>query len=382
MHLGARLACAVYWFHPLVWMSLQKLGLEAERSCDDAVLAQQSGVDATEYADQLVKLASHIGAAAKMPLLAMANRSDLSTRVTAVLDAGQRRGRPGKLFVAVLCVLCALFIAVVSPLRAVSTFREPAAQGRSEFEVASIKPKGPFKGPAMVGVDFLPGGRVNAHIALLVMAAYGISPKQIDLQPIAQSNLFGSGVPEVFDIEAKAGVNALPDTAPVEDRRRQLRSMLQTLLADRFKLVLHTEKREMPMYALVVGPNGPRLKRSPEGRTCPAGATCGRMAGGPASGIRGLDVEIADLVDTLTGFEDREVVDRTGLKGKFDIELPSWSRPWIPGRPVDDGIVERREDPNDPTILGVIQTLGLRLEPVRGPVDIYVIDHVETPRPN
>jgi len=158
--------------------------------------------------------------------------------------------------------------------------------------------------------------------------------------------------------------------------------MLQTLLADRFKLALHTEKREMPMYALVIGPNGPRLKRSPEGRTCPEGATCGRMAGGPASGIRGLDVEIADLVDTLTGFEDREVVDRTGLKGKFDIELPSWTRPWIPGRPVDDGIVERREDPNDPTILGVIQTLGLRLEPVRGPVDIYVIDRVETPTPN
>jgi len=144
MHMVARLACAVYWFHPLVWMSWRKLGLEAERSCDDAVLSQ-CVVDATEYADQLVKLASHISAAAKMPLLAMANRSDLSTRVTAVLDSGQRRGRPGKLCVAGVFVLCALFIGVVSPLRAVSTFREPAAQGRSEFEVASIKPKGPFR---------------------------------------------------------------------------------------------------------------------------------------------------------------------------------------------------------------------------------------------
>jgi uncharacterized protein (TIGR03435 family) len=239
----------------------------------------------------------------------------------------------------------------------------------------------------MVGVDFLPGGRVtaeNAHIGLLIMAAYGISSKQFDFTPVAQSKLFGkTGVPDVFDIEAKAGANALPDSAPAEERNRQLRGMLQTLLADRFKLKLHVEKRDMPIYALVVGPNGPRLKRSPEGRICPEEARCGRMLGGPASGIRGLDVEIAELVDTLTGFEDRAVVDRTGLKGNFDIELRSWSRPWVPRRTApDDAIVERQEDPNDGTILNVIQSLGLRLESTRGPADIYVIDHIEAPTPN
>ena len=69
----ARVACAFYWFHPLVWISRQQLALEAERACDDAVLSRS---DATVYADQLVDLAERLTIARHQPLLAMANRSD------------------------------------------------------------------------------------------------------------------------------------------------------------------------------------------------------------------------------------------------------------------------------------------------------------------
>src|SRR5690606_37608319 len=85
----ARAIAACYWFHPLVWVAWRQLALEAERACDDAVLRAS---EAAEYADQLVLLAQRLSTS-RQPQLAMANRSDLATRVLAVLDGGQRRSR-------------------------------------------------------------------------------------------------------------------------------------------------------------------------------------------------------------------------------------------------------------------------------------------------
>ena len=121
----ARAVCAVYWFHPLVWIAWRRLALEAERSCDDAVLGRS---EATAYADQLVGLARRLSlserssakTAAKSPLLAMANRADLATRVGAVLDSRLRRGRAGTLPVALAFAAAALLVLTVSPLIMVS----------------------------------------------------------------------------------------------------------------------------------------------------------------------------------------------------------------------------------------------------------------------
>lgn len=126
-HCLARAVCAIYWFHPLAWMAWRRLELEAERACDDAVLARS---EATAYADQLVAVARRLSAAAKSPLLAMASRADLASRVTAVLDGGQRRGRAG-----VLCVTAALGVAValvatVSPLRVVAAPQTAGSEAR------------------------------------------------------------------------------------------------------------------------------------------------------------------------------------------------------------------------------------------------------------
>ena len=88
-----RTVCAAYWFHPLAWSAWRQLSLEAERACDDAVLRSE---ERTDYADQLVELARRMRASSSPALVAMASRSDLSTRVTALLDATQRRGRVGR----------------------------------------------------------------------------------------------------------------------------------------------------------------------------------------------------------------------------------------------------------------------------------------------
>jgi beta-lactamase regulating signal transducer with metallopeptidase domain len=113
----ARGLCACYWFHPLVWIAWRRLVLEAERACDDAVLRH---AEATAYADQLVALAKRLSTAPKQQLLAMANRTDLATRVAAVLDSRQRRGRAGRFSLAIVSVASALLVATMSPLRVVT----------------------------------------------------------------------------------------------------------------------------------------------------------------------------------------------------------------------------------------------------------------------
>jgi beta-lactamase regulating signal transducer with metallopeptidase domain len=113
----ARAACSVYWFHPLAWRALRTLCLEAERACDDAVLASGAGED---YADQLVTLAGRVRTAASLPALAMAGRSDLSVRVLALLDAGQRRGRAGRHAVATMVVVASAVIGLIGAVGAVS----------------------------------------------------------------------------------------------------------------------------------------------------------------------------------------------------------------------------------------------------------------------
>lgn len=276
------------------------------------------------------------------------------------------------------CALLAMTIApdhVVAPPRS-SWLRIP--QSSQAFEVASVKPKGPFRGPAEIGVTFLPGGRVvavNAPIFLLLKVAFGSSERQLDEKGVPADLLN-----EVFDIEAKAGVNALADSASQEARDARLRVMLQTLLVDRFKLKFHRETREVPVYALDIAPGGPKLKSSPAGRACPEGSRCGQLSGGPSSGVKGLDVEISELVDTLISFGDRHVVDHTKISGKFDIELPPWSRAFVDRI---DNPAEPSGDPNDPSIFAVLRrTLGLQLVATKGPLEILVVDHIERPTPN
>jgi beta-lactamase regulating signal transducer with metallopeptidase domain len=117
VHVLGRLVCAVYWFHPLVWLAGRQLSLEAERAADDAVLASS---ESTDYAEQLVVLAQRLSASSMQPLLGMANRSDLSARVSALLDATQRRGRAGALVAAGAMGVAAVVVVGVAPLTAVA----------------------------------------------------------------------------------------------------------------------------------------------------------------------------------------------------------------------------------------------------------------------
>ena len=116
MQLMARVVCAIYWFHPLVWVAWRRLRLESERACDDAVLR---GAERAAYAEQLVMLARRLSASTPASSLSMASRSDLAARVSAVLDPKQRRGRPGTIFATAALVAAVVLLSTIAPLQAV-----------------------------------------------------------------------------------------------------------------------------------------------------------------------------------------------------------------------------------------------------------------------
>ena len=129
MQIVARTVAAFYWFHPLVWTAWRRLCLEAERSCDDAVVINE---DSADYAEQLVTLAQRMSATPAQPMLGMANRSDLSTRVTAVLDDRLKRGRAGFTFAAGTVAAAALVVLTVAPVRAIARAESEAVTARAQ----------------------------------------------------------------------------------------------------------------------------------------------------------------------------------------------------------------------------------------------------------
>ena len=137
MQIMARVVAACYWFHPMVWMAWRRLCLEAERSCDDAVVMSE---ERTDYAEQLVTLAQRMSATPVQPLLGMANRSDLSTRVTAVLDDRLRRGRAGFALAAGTIAAAAVMVLTVAPVRAVAKADAVTASAEEQRSRGQYRP--------------------------------------------------------------------------------------------------------------------------------------------------------------------------------------------------------------------------------------------------
>jgi uncharacterized protein (TIGR03435 family) len=165
--------------------------------------------------------------------------------------------------------------------------------------------------------------------------------------------------------------------------------MLRTLLADRFHLSIRRETKEMPVYELVAARNGPKLQGADQ--ECAASVTaCHAFSGNPTR-LSGSAVDMTDLALILSSYSERAVLDKTGVQGLFDIKL-HWNPFAGRAQPTEDvpraSGVEAREGRNPdldslPTLFTALeQQLGLKLESRRGPVETYVIDHVERPTEN
>ena len=380
----ARVAAAMYWFHPMVWIAWRRLVLEAERSCDDAVLRHS---EATAYADQLVGLAKHLLATHGSPLLAMANRGDLAIRVSAVLDNRQRRGRAGIVSLALACIVAGAFVLVLSPLTLVGAAQEP----QPTFEVASVRPdnssgNGQFQ--------FLSSGRLvirNVTLSTIVAEAYDL--------PFQSPRLTGGpewehAAGERYDIEAVAPTGAVPPGLPQKAREDKMRLMLQSLLEERFKLKMRRDPKEQPVYLIVVAKNGPKLQKAKmQEKDCPeAGApsgtptACHSITGGIGRGIHGDAVSITDVTFFVQNWSDQPVVDKTSLTDLYNIQTDGWA-PMRPRPPSPDGQPPQGgdaglADPDRQTLADLFRQLGLRMESQRAAVDMFFVEHVERPTGN
>src|SRR5262245_4291652 len=137
IQLVARVTCIFYWYHPLAWVAFRRLSLEAERAADDAVVRSS---EHAEYAEQLVSLAGRLSKAQAQTALGMANRSDLSARVSALLDDSQRRGRAGWRPTASVLSVAGLVVLTLAPVRAVTLLQKQTAASAQAPGSQSAKP--------------------------------------------------------------------------------------------------------------------------------------------------------------------------------------------------------------------------------------------------
>ena len=235
-----------------------------------------------------------------------------------------------------------------------------AAFGQTpSFEVADVQPN--KSGEARMSVDLQPGGRLIMHnvpMKVLIMFAYHLRADAI------------TNAPPWIDSERYEVIAKAPEKGKPED----IRLMVQTLLAERFKLAVHNDRKLLPAYSLVVGKSGSKLQPS-EAAAVLSGVRCTPGAG--PSGQKHVEcshVTTAFLADYLQELAPRDfpvpIVDQTDLKGTYDFKLD-----WMPTA-VPAGVTTG--DDAGPNIFDAVATqLGLKLESRKLPLPVIVIDRVE-----
>jgi uncharacterized protein (TIGR03435 family) len=257
----ARIVCAVYWFHPGVWIAWRRLHLEAERACDDAVLRCAEGA---AYAAQLVRMADRLQSRSRL-VPAMAAPGHLTVRVQAVLDPHQPRGRTGARWTSGSGGVAVAALLAIAPLSCQGAPDQAPRPGETSYTV-SIREDGRGAAPALP----VPGLSLPAHFQVLAgrFVTEGASVSDLvafayDMSRWNRERLVVGWPDDVastrFDVTLS--VQHVVPPVPLAERRRIVREVL----TDRFGLRTHTETRPMPVLALTLtdeGP-GPGLQRLP-----------------------------------------------------------------------------------------------------------------------
>jgi uncharacterized protein (TIGR03435 family) len=259
------------------------------------------------------------------------------------------------------------------------------AQPRPQFEVASIRPSAEQQNQVTVGVS-INGSQVRISYWSLkdyIAMAYSLRPDQV-----AGPDWLGQ---TRFDIAAK-----LPDGASPND----VEKMMQTLLADRFQLKVHTDKKEFSVYALAVAKDGAKIRPVPPNPEAPAARGFAAVGSGNANAI-GIDLgggaafnlangridirkmEMAMVAEMLTRFMDRPVVNTTGLTGQYDLTLELTPEDYNAMRirsAINAGVVlppqalRGLEAASADPLSAPLQKYGLAFESRRMPLDVIVVD--------
>jgi bla regulator protein BlaR1 len=343
---------AIFWFHPLVWWIGARLVDERERACDEEVLLM--GSEPQTYAEGILKVCERY-LESPLPFVSGVTGANLRKRIEEIMSnrIGIRLSFGKKI------ALAAVGAATLTAPMVVGILNPPVVRGQSpaapllKFEVASVKPHKPEAGPLRASTS-VENGRINYTNVTLkncIRQAYGLRPYQISGGP-------GWLADDRYDVIAKAAGSAT---------KAQVMLMLQALLADRFKLTFHFEAKEMPVYSLVIAKNGPKIKEVKDD------GNGTQIDGDPQHALNARNISMAQFAGTLSRLQDldRPVMDRTGLRGVFNITVDFVA---------DDAASPDTVGPSIFTALS--EQLGLKLEPTKGPVQILVIDHIERPSEN
>lgn len=258
-----------------------------------------------------------------------------------------------------------LVLLVVAAQGLAQTSTITPANAPKAFDVVSIR----HSDPSMTTEDLNDGqGQIVAKgitLGFLIQSAYGIRDFQLSGIPKAL-------VSEKYDITAKmddptkerSWDRSDPAVEKAYQKLYQLR--LQSILADRFHLKLHTVTKELPIFALVLGKNGPKLQKSSE-----EGGYMRMHNLENGDQIEAKDMKMSDLAVELSYVVSRMVADKTGLPDKYDFHFE-----WTPDE-------SQNGNATGPSLYTALQEqLGLKLESQSGPVEVYVVDHIEQPSPN
>jgi bla regulator protein BlaR1 len=415
----------VFWFHPLIWWIGTRMVEERERACDEEVLSATGEPKA--YAEGILNVCK-LYVESPLECVSGVGGANLKKRIEAIMSNRiVLKLSPGKR----VALAAATVIAVAAPV-IIGFVNAPSIRAQSaapqKFDVASIrlgcggnaggggggKGKAPDGKAGTKGGGAIPAtspGRLSACNALLVHFGGGQGPYAGFIPDAYGKYANGHGAPPWAVPSVEGGpewvktdfytISATAEGNPSEEVMRG--PMMQALLEDRFKLKMHRETREGPVYALTVAKGGPKLQPFKEGScvlwdwTAPRGTLppmlpqqqqCGAslMRRNPPNAA--IDVQGATLqvIAYMLGLPlDRPVVDRTGIAGLFDIHLefgPEGSSmgpppPPPPGRPTPEP-----SDPGPSIFTAIQEQLGLKLEPAKGPLDVLVIDHIERPSEN
>jgi len=405
---------ALFWFHPLVRWMTARLNEERERACDESVLERNAKPEV--YAESIMKVCAFC-LEPPTPCVAGVSGADLKDRILRIMTkrSGVALGLGRKLALAAaagLVVLMPVGFGVLHGQEAQSptaTASQPSgsAQGLPKYEVATVKPAPENDGRHVMMMT--PGGTTlkGVPLQMVLQQAFGVEEDRILGAPgWVKSNR--------YDIEAKVA----PEDAPKMEKLKaeQRRQMLLPVLVERFNLKYHVEKRELPIYALVIAKGGPKLTESkpddsephefpdPKAGSAAPGHEPPANAGptGPGRdpmGRRGMvsmgpgriDAHgggMEFLTHTLSFSVNRTVLDETGLKGKYDFALH-----WTPdqgtmptGGPGGEGGSAHGDvaaDAGGPSLFTALEEqLGLKLESQKSKVDVIVIDHINLPSEN
>ena len=382
---------ALFWFHPLVWWLGTRLVEERERACDEEVV--ELGGERHVYAESILKVCEFC-VGSPLACVSGVTGSDLKKRMVHIMtEQIVRKLEFGKKVLLSAAAMLAIALPIgfglvnATPTRAQAD--EEASTSIPKY-TASIKPTslptevhgGSVK--HMEQVMFSPNGFFAANISLekIIQEAYGVQANQIIGGPDwIKSAAYDINV-KIEDPEtstSEADTPGPPDT-------KQSRQVLRSILAERFKLAVHNETKNLSTYVLVVAEDGSKLQPSQVTdstfhATAPKSMLMGssmrmKVDGGQARALEARGIPTADFASLLSRQLGQIVVDKTALPGKYDFTLKWTAEPsTAPGNSTESA--DAAGDSSSPLFAAIHDQLGLKLEPQKAPLPVLVIDHAE-----